>query len=117
MINSFHMTTTIDFGQWLQSELDNQKINQADLAKRSGLGTGSVSRLINGSRGVGKKACKKLASGLRLPLEVVLRAADILPEDPEIDERAEIIYHRVQNMPDDMLAQVETFINFIDNHK
>ena len=73
------MATSITFGDWLQSELNNRGWDQAELVRRSGISSAQISRLVTGGRDPGKDAIAGIARALRLPPEDVLRHAGILP--------------------------------------
>jgi transcriptional regulator with XRE-family HTH domain len=71
------------FSEWLLRELDERGWNQADLARASCLTTAAISRLMNGSRGIGPDACNAIANAFKLPPEIVFRKAGLLPLDKE----------------------------------
>lgn len=79
-----------NFIEWLQAELDNRGWTQADLANRTKVAAGSISRIMTGARNPGPDFCKSVAKALDIPQETVFRAAgllDPLPEDhPELAE-------------------------------
>jgi len=84
------MLSMENFGDWLLSELDKRKMSQADLANQTRLNRGTISNIINGTKGVGHESLTLIARALRLPVEVVFRAAGLLPpqtdEDPWVEE-------------------------------
>lgn len=79
------MYSVENFGDWLLHELKEAGISQAELARRAGLSKGTVSNLINGTKGVGQDSLKAIARALRLSPEVVFRAAGVLPPKSESD--------------------------------
>lgn len=73
------MTNSLAFGDWLQGELNNRGWDQAELARRSGISTAQISRIVTGGRQPGRSSIDGIARALRLPPEDVLRQAGILP--------------------------------------
>lgn len=74
---------TIDFPAWLQKELNDRGWTQADLSRFSNLSTAAISRMMTGARGIGPDACLAIANALRIPPEIVFRAAGLLPPKPD----------------------------------
>ena len=56
---------------------------QADLARASGLTTAAISRYVNGGRSIGTDAANAIGKALNVPVEVVFRAAGLLPPERE----------------------------------
>ena len=87
---------TIEFTNWLKETMKQKGISQAELARRSGISPPQVSKIYNGSSEPGKVTLVAIARGLKLPAITVLRAAGILPEEPEyvplLDEWNAIFY-------------------------
>ena len=71
------------FSEWLLKEMNIRGWSQADLARKSGLTTAGVSRLITGNRRAGVKTVMAIAKGFKLPAEYVFIKAGILPEKSE----------------------------------
>lgn len=117
MICSFLMETRIDFSQWLQNELDDRHWIQADLARKSGLSTGQVSRLLTGTRDPGGSTCLAIARAFRLPVEIVLKAAGILPAGNTTDESTDELYELITTLPADMRKQIQDYIHFLIGQK
>jgi len=105
-----------EFKQWLQNEMEDRHWIQSELARRSGLSTAQISRLLVGTRGPGKGTCVAIARALRLPIDVVLRAAGILPPN-FTDESADGLYQRIIQLPGDMRQQVEEYLDFLYERK
>ena len=74
---------TMNFANWLQQELDKRGWNHTELARRSEVSPGQISRVVNGSRGAGPDLCIAIAKGLDLPREEVFRARGWLLYDSE----------------------------------
>lgn len=62
----------------MQEQLVRLGMTQAELSRRTGLSTGHVSMIVNGTRDPGPDACKVIARALDLPEDVVFRAAGLL---------------------------------------
>ncbi|MBA3533695.1 MAG: helix-turn-helix transcriptional regulator [Ardenticatenales bacterium] len=73
----------MDFAEWLQGELDRRGWDQAELARRSGITTAQVSRVISGGRNAGADFCIAIANALNLSREEVFRARGWLLSEPE----------------------------------
>lgn len=86
----------IEFMNWLRNEMKNREISQADLSRRSGISAPQISKIYNGLSETSEDGYVAIAKGLRLPATVVLRAAGIIPKEPEyvplLDEWNEIFY-------------------------
>jgi transcriptional regulator with XRE-family HTH domain len=87
--------TKIDFGEWLQNEMNLREWSQSDIARKSGLSTGQISRLLNGTRGPGLETCQAIANAFNLPQEQVMQNAGLL-STPE--EQSEIITTTLYNL-------------------
>jgi len=73
------------FNEWLLKKLQEMDWKQADLARRSGITTGSISNYING-RIPDKKALIKIAKAFKMPAETIFQLAGVLPEESKPDE-------------------------------
>lgn len=63
------------FGSWLQRQLDRREWNQADFAKKAGVGSGRVSDWIRDVRLPSVESCDKIADALGVDLDEVLTLA------------------------------------------
>lgn len=70
------------FAEWLQSELDNRGMSQADLSRSSGLSRAQVSRILRMKAPAGEKACAGIAQALNIPEELVRQKADLFRAFP-----------------------------------
>ena len=86
---SIHVGHVGIFADWLEEKLKKRDWQPADLARRTGLHTGSVSRILNGTRKPGADMCRGIAEALNVPPEIVFRQAGLLPSKTEIDPQAE----------------------------
>lgn len=103
------------FGQWLLDELEKREMSQSDLARRSGLSQGTISNMISSTRGVGPDSLRAIAKALRLPIEQVYRAANLLPPPPDVDEEMEQILNEFDNLSKQDQQEVLAFIHMKQN--
>lgn len=68
---------------WLWRELTRREWTQQDLARRSGISVGHISRLMSGEREFGMEAYTAIAPALRMSLEDLFRLAGVLPPEPD----------------------------------
>lgn len=112
------MLSTVNelFSDWLSAEIKNSGLNQSELARQAGISRGAVSHLVNGTRQPGPDVCLSLAKALKLPPEVVLRAAGILPPLHEPHTVAEeITRYKISELDESQLGEVLQFIEFIQD--
>jgi transcriptional regulator with XRE-family HTH domain len=84
------------FGEWLSRELKIKKISQAELARLSNVTPAQISRVINGSRGIGEAALISISNALRIPPEEVFRHAGWLPQNEganKLQERLDYLFN------------------------
>ena len=67
-----------DFTEWLLDELKKRQWRPANLANKAGLGSGTLSHVLNGSRKPGSDLCRAIAAALGEPEEKVFRLAGLL---------------------------------------
>lgn len=95
----------MDFADWLRQELRKRKWSYGELARRSGVQTTQISRVVNRVQGAGPDLCIAIAKGLNLPREEVFRARGWLlhtPEEvflPQIDPRTLKLAKMLSQMP------------------
>ncbi len=87
----------MSFADWLLTQLAYKKMSQSDLARNSGLTKQAITNYVSG-RIPDRKALQKLAKGLKLPTETLLRAAGILPAKVDGDEWVEEIDHKIKQI-------------------
>jgi len=90
-----------DFTTWIQKELDYRKWDQAELARRTGITTAHISRIVSGTRRAGHKSCIAIAQALHIPPEEVFQRAGLLPVKPKIDPLVEQIAHIAGKLPEE----------------
>jgi transcriptional regulator with XRE-family HTH domain len=71
-----------DFVEWLQMEMTQRGLRQADLAKAAGLYPATIAKVLARERQAGPDVCNALAKALDIPPEVIFRRAGLLPETP-----------------------------------
>ena len=71
----------ISFGDWLRQKIEKRGWDQSELARRTGLAHGQISRFISGSRHPGPNPCIAIADALGLSREEVFRARGWLLSD------------------------------------
>lgn len=69
-----------DFSVWLLEEVNERGWTFAELAKRAGMNTGTLSRVLNETRNPGPDFCTAIARALGIPVEEVFRRAGLLPQ-------------------------------------
>lgn len=79
------MENEIDFPTWLQKELDARGWNQSDLSRRSGITTGQISRILNGTRGPAPETLNGIAKAFHLSPELIFRIAGLLPPRENVE--------------------------------
>lgn len=93
------------FSEWLQEQLNMRGWDGAELARRSDVTRGQISRVLTGSRGAGPELCLAISKGLNLPREEVFRARGWLlrePEnvfEPDMDARVEKLARKLDKLP------------------
>lgn len=75
------------FSDWLLKELHNRSMSQSELASLAGLGSGTISNIMNGSRNAGQNTLEKIAKALNIPTAEVFVAAGILPQTNSEEEK------------------------------
>ena len=81
----FMSMESLEFIEWLQGELNKREWTQAKFSKKSKISQSQITRILNGTRGIGPDTCKKIARALNLPEDDVFRQAGLLtskPDDP-----------------------------------
>ena len=105
------------FVDWLQQTLDERRMNQLDLARAAGVGSGSISDVISGRRRVGKNLASAIARGLNLPPELVFQKAGFLPPRKEFSEEIEQIIHEAEGMTAEEQRELLSYIRWRNNSR
>ncbi len=95
------MPTNEAFADWLQQEMNTRGWDQSELARRSGVTTAQVSRLLTGERRPGPAASRKIARAFHLPPEELFRRAGLLPNAAPRPEGAEELLHLFGELGED----------------
>lgn len=103
------------FSPWILEQLESRDWSQADLARRAGLSRTAISDVISGNANAGYALCMAVARALELPPENVLRKAELLPPNPDVDEEIEKILHEVEKLPKSDQEEVLAFIRMKRN--
>lgn len=110
MLSCCVMTTTVDFGEWLKKELNTRKMRAVDLAKTSGVDKTIISRALNGERMPKPDSLMAIARGLKVPPDVVFRAAGIFPPVKQSDPISDEITYLISLLP---LVQKEVALRYM----
>lgn len=82
------------FPEWLEHQLKEQGISQAELARRAGVTRGAINGILQGARGPGVELCQGIARALNIPVQDVYEAAGLLPPDPRRNKLAERVLNK-----------------------
>jgi transcriptional regulator with XRE-family HTH domain len=80
------------FNEWLLKEVQKTELSFAEIARRGGISHSRISQVLGGDL-PGADFCIGIAKALRLPPEVVLRRANILPSKSTAKEEEERLLH------------------------
>lgn len=86
------------FITWLEAELLERDWRLADLARKANLDSGSISRILSGTRKPGPEVCVAIARALNYPPEVIFRLAGLLPPDPGVDPEEKEVLHLFRHL-------------------
>lgn len=106
-----------NFADWLINELQERGMNQADLARASGLGNGSISDVLKGRRKAGREFAAAVAKGLDLPVETVFQEAGFLPKEKPHNREIEQIMTLVDGMTKDEQKELLSYIRWRNNQR
>lgn len=106
-----------NFVEWLTEELRERKMNQSDLARASGLGTGSISDVLNRKKKAGREFATAVAKGLDLPVETVFQEAGFLPKEKPHDRQLDQIMTLVESMTKDEQKELLSYIRWRNNQR
>lgn len=99
-----------NFPEWLLNKLEQLDMTQAELARKSGITSGQVSRILSGQRGAESKTLSAIAQALKLPPDEVYRAAGLLPPDNTINELIQQILHLTKELPPQEQQDILEFV-------
>lgn len=109
------MLSVETFKDWLLTEMESRGWNQNELAKRAGVSHGTISNILNDNKGVGRRSLSAIARALKIPPEVVFRAAGLLPPDREADPAEQELIHLYRLLPPDKQQQMLEYARFLDS--
>ena len=99
MVNFLCLMET-DFSTWLLGELRLRDWSQADLASRSGLSQGAISKVVNKQRKPGFDFCEGVSKALKVPVETIYAAAGLLPPSRKTTSQEEELLHLFRQLPE-----------------
>ena len=105
------------FSDWLLNELQERKMSQSDLAAGAGLGRGTISNIMSGTRNVGQETLMKIAHALQLPPEFVFEKAGLLPPKPELSAVKRAAIHAIQDAEEDDADFIYKWLTERNEHK
>lgn len=106
----------MDFLEWIRQEMNTRQMGNNELGRRGKLASSTVSDVLNGKMRVNYKFCKGVAKAFRLPLEDVLRKANLLPPAPgdaEGNMSLRELWSILQTMNHDQLRAVRQYARFL----
>jgi transcriptional regulator with XRE-family HTH domain len=98
----------------IKTRMDALGINQSELAQKSGLSASQISRILKLESTPSQDAIAAIAHALRVDVEVVVRAAGLLPPEPTLDEQAAAIAYRSSKMTQAQKRAVLAFMNSLE---
>ena len=105
------------FSEWLNDQMAITEMSQVELAKRTGLTTATISRLLSETRQPGTEACEAIARAFNLPAETVYRKAGLLPEITPRALYEEIVEYRIKQLTDDEIDELMDYIELMQRRK
>lgn len=91
---------------WLNNEMATRQWSQSDLARKSGLHRAVISKILSENTKPTPETCQALAEALKLPIEQVYRAANLLPSHPEQDELVARAEYLLQSFKTEQYRQI-----------
>ena len=88
----------IHFSEWLQMEMDKRGWSQSDLARYADLNRAVINKLLNGKSHPQPPTLEAISRALKIPIEVIYRAAGLLPVTPENDDTLEEAIHVLKSI-------------------
>lgn len=114
MLDSCQMTI-IDLAEWVKEELESQKKTQAWLARKSGVGSATISRLVNMERMPVPESLVAISRALGYPPDYAIQKAmtQLYQDDARISEV--VAAYKLEELSDTQLDEVIQFIEFIQS--
>ncbi len=104
------LMTQNKFSDWLMDQLRSSNITQSELAKRSGLSTAHITRLLNGERKPGNDALTAVAKGLRLPPSEVFQAAGVFENPLKELNKIQALAYKISMLPPSQQRLIDAII-------
>jgi transcriptional regulator with XRE-family HTH domain len=114
---AFGMDTDKAFLKWLQAQLDERGMIPADLARRGDIGRGTLSDLFSGRRSAGVDVLIKIADGLDLPRELVLREGGVLRKGTNRSDEMDQLIHELEKLPPEDQKEFLSYIRWKNNQR
>lgn len=111
---SLIMFTMENFGTWLLNVLHEKKISQSELARLAGVSKGTISNLVNGTKGAGQDSLIAIAHVLKLPPELLFEKAGLFPPKNELSPVKRQLLHIAEGLPD---SDVEIAITLLEQRQ
>ena len=89
-----------DFATWLVSELEKRGWSRAEAARRGGISSVAIDRVVNGSMNPGYRFTRGIAQAFGISDEEVARRAGLLPKMGEWPARLNDLARRVTDLAD-----------------
>lgn len=100
------------FGAWLSAALKRREMNQSDLARRIGSGSGAVNQWVRGARVPSVESCWRIADAFDLPVVMVLRRAGHPVEEGDGDDDEDRLLAMWRKLTPDGREDVMQFVEF-----
>ncbi len=114
----------MSFADWLNIKLEERKWSQTELARRTGIAQGQISKIITGNRNAGPEICIEIAQALGISREEIFQARGWLLSKAETDLRLQLsseatqVAARIDQLPLEqqsvVLQVTETLIKALD---
>lgn len=104
------MFTMENFGDWLLEQLKERNISQSELSRAAGISKGTISNLINGTKGKGPDSLTAIAHALKLPVDLVFEKAKMLPSKPGLSAIKRKLAHVAEELPDSDIELAVTLL-------
>jgi predicted transcriptional regulator len=97
------------FSEWLENELHKRGISPAEFSRMTQKHESVISRILKGTK-PRSETLEIFARALRLPPEIVYRAASGSPSKPNDDETIEEIIYDLRSLPEHEIVDIRDII-------
>ena len=94
----FSVGQNLRFAEWLQAEINKRGWSQSDCARAADLNRAVINKLLNGKSSPQPSTLVAIARGFKIPVEIVYRAAGLLPPSMDDDETTEELIYLFKNI-------------------